>query len=193
MLGSLCRQEREIRNPSSEYSVATAPQHCALGHAHRRAQFVILNVEQSHVYNVCFAESQRIVPARVSRRAAASCADVDDAAGGAKFAGAGAFAGSSAEIATVRSGNRNGVFDGSNPADRSNGWAGGASVRICGGAVDAGLLHGGRQNEGRLREGERVFVYGTGDISRIAEQDRAGDSWLFEGADCGRRGCSAVV
>src|SRR5258708_35622611 len=80
-------KEPEIRNPSSEYSVATAPQHCALGPAHRRAQFVILNVEQSHVYNVCFAESQGIVPARVSRRAAASCAGVDDAAGGALFAG----------------------------------------------------------------------------------------------------------
>src|SRR5258708_24904771 len=80
-------KEPEIRNPSSEYSVATAPQHCALGPAHRRAQFVILNVEQSHVYNVCFAESQGIVPARVSRRAAASCAGVDDAAGGTLFGG----------------------------------------------------------------------------------------------------------
>src|SRR5260370_8301857 len=87
MRGSLCTKEREIRNLSSEYSVATAPQHCALGHAHRRAQFVILDVEQSHVYNVCFAESQRTVSARVSRRGAAARTGMDDAAGRALFAG----------------------------------------------------------------------------------------------------------
>ena len=51
------------------------------------------------------------------------------------------------------------------------------------------------QDEGRFREGERVFVCGTGSISRIVEQDCAGDDWLFESADCGGCGrrCNCLI
>src|SRR5882762_2203025 len=79
--------EREIRNPYSEYSVGGGRRHGELDQAQGKAQFVILNGEQRHVHDFCFAESQRIVPARVSGRGIATRAGVDDAAGGTLFAG----------------------------------------------------------------------------------------------------------
>src|ERR1043166_1074510 len=54
------------------------------------------------------------------------------------------IAGSGATTTAVRSGDGNGIFDGGHPANCSNRWARRAGAGICGGAVDAGVLHGGR-------------------------------------------------
>src|SRR5260370_40971652 len=89
----------------------------------------MLSVEQRHVNNVCFAESQRIFPARVSRRAAASCAGVDDAAGGALFAGISRAASETRIFASLQD-------------TRPGGWSFDATLLSGWGGVDyCGFLH----------------------------------------------------